>query len=65
VFIKLGEKVRRGTFLLFGTGGVLGQFYIEYGKLVETLFNVYENNSIMFQSLIVGSSIAIDKGALT
>ncbi len=61
--------------MLFGVGGVLGQFYIEYGKLVETLFNVrhmglshykdatdrqYENNLIMFQSLIVSSSIIIN-----
>jgi hypothetical protein len=39
VFIK-SRKVGRGVFLLFGVEGVLGQLYIGYGTLIETLFRI-------------------------
>ncbi len=67
VFIKL-RKGRRGKH--FGVWGVLGQFYIGYGILVETLFSIrhmgypikkrqliinLKKNLIMFQNLIVFS----------
>jgi hypothetical protein len=59
---------------MFGVGGVLGKFYIGYETLVETLFSIrhmgYLNKNrqlitnrfffIVFQSLIVGSSIIIN-----
>jgi hypothetical protein len=33
-------KVGTGAFFMFGVGGVLGQFYIGYETLVETLFSI-------------------------
>jgi hypothetical protein len=67
VFIKL-RKGRKGN--LFGIWGVLGQFYIGYGILAETLFNIrhmgypikkrqlvtnLKKNLIMLQNLIMFS----------
>ncbi len=68
--------MEKGGLLLFGIKGVLGQLYIGYGTLIETLFRIGQmiflvkkkvinhtyakKNVIMFQSLMLGSSITIN-----